>query len=87
MKVEVLSRGPLVFVDLADLHHMITYDHLSGEYETESSEVVSRARMRELLSAQRSAPDFFDELDPEEGEEDDEDMGVDTEATEGDRGF
>lgn len=66
VQVEVLSRGPLEFEDLADLHEMITDGHFSGEYEVKSSEVVGRAEMRKLLEAQRSDPDFFDELDEDD---------------------
>jgi len=69
--VEVLSRGPLEFEDLAHLHTLITDEHYSGDYSVASSEVVSKEAMRKLLAAQRSDPDFFDELDEDEVEWDD----------------
>jgi hypothetical protein len=69
VKVEVLSRGPLVFEDLADLHDLITNGHFSVVCAS-SIEEVSKERMRELLVCQRSDPDFFDPLDDDSTSED-----------------
>lgn len=49
--VEVLSEGPFHFGDLSDVHDAITTGDCSGNWE-ESSEEVSREKMRELLEAQ-----------------------------------
>lgn len=68
VQVEVLSRGPLEFEDLGHLHEMVTDGHFSGDYSVVSSEVVSKSAMRKLLEAQRSDPDFFDELDEDKVE-------------------
>jgi hypothetical protein len=58
--VEVLHRGELVFDDLANLHELIDSGPCSGEYSVKTHE-VTEGKMRKLLEAQRSSPDFFAE--------------------------
>lgn len=62
-RMEVLSTEPLGSLSLSDINYEITEGHCSGMFLETREEEVSRDKMRGLLVAQGTDPEFLLEED------------------------